>query len=52
MRHEITHQPDPDDGHLIQIVTPERLREVLDADGETYDRPADFGPEDQWEVEP
>lgn len=27
---EITHMPDPDDGHMVQIVTPERLAEALE----------------------
>jgi hypothetical protein len=47
---EITHDTDPYDGHVRQLVTPERLREILDADGDTYDRPRDFGPDDEWVV--
>lgn len=47
---EITHQPD-ENGVMRQIVSPARLREILDADGETYDKPTDFGPDDEWEVE-
>jgi len=47
---ETTHRADPDTGHLVQIVTPARLREILDADGESYDPPAEFGVDDEWEV--
>jgi hypothetical protein len=35
---------------LIQIVSPERLREILDADGETYEPPSGFDSDDEWEV--
>lgn len=48
---EITHLPDPDDGHMVQIVTPERLAEVLRADGDDLSRPRSFGPRDEWFVE-
>lgn len=47
---EITHQPDPDTGRLVQIVSPERLTEILLDDGETLERPSDFGPDDEWYV--
>ena len=47
---ETTHRRDPDTGHYRQIVTPERLREILDEQGETYDPPSGFGPNDEWEV--
>jgi len=47
---QITHQPDPDTGALRQIVSAATLREILDADGDSYERPADFGPEDEWDV--
>lgn len=50
MSNEVTHRPDPDDGHMRQIVSPQRLREILDADGETYERPKGFGPADEWDV--
>lgn len=46
---EITHQKD-EDGNLQQIVTPARLREILDADGDSHERPRDFGPDDEWNV--
>ncbi len=46
---EITHRRDAG-GHMRQIVTPERLREILDADGESYDPPIGFGPDDEWQV--
>jgi len=47
---EITHRPDPDDGHMVQIVSPARLREILDENGEDHSRPKDFGPDDEWDV--
>lgn len=46
---QITHQDR--DGRLVQIVTPKQLKELLDQDGESYDRPDWFGPDDEWEVE-
>lgn len=48
MAREITHQDI--DGRLVQIVSPERLREILDADGDSYERPDFIGPDDQWDV--
>lgn len=45
---EITHTNF--DGCLIQIVTPQRLREILDADGCDYERPSDLGPDDEWDT--
>lgn len=45
---EITHKQV--DGRMVQVVTPQRLREILDEDGENYDPPDDFGPDDEWEV--
>ena len=50
MGREITHVVDQDTGHMIQVVTPERLREILDEDGDTHDRPEHFAPLDQWYV--
>lgn len=47
---ETTHVPDPDDGHLVQVVSPDRLRALLDEHGDSYDRPDDFRPEDEWYV--
>lgn len=47
---EITHCKDPETGTLRQIVTPERLCEILAEDGDTTDRPNDFGPDDEWDV--
>jgi hypothetical protein len=37
---------------MIQLVSPERLREILDEDGETYEPPSGFGDGDEWEVTP
>lgn len=48
---EITHRTDPDTRALVQIVSPRRLREILDAEGSDYTRPAGFGSADEWEVE-
>ncbi len=50
MNNETTHRNV--DGRLVQIVSPQRLREILDADGDDYSRPKDFGPDDEWYVEP
>jgi hypothetical protein len=47
---EVTHQVDSKTGNMIQLVSPERLREILDADGEDYERPSHFGLDDEWEV--
>ncbi len=47
---EITHQRD-EDGRMVQLVTPERLREILDAEGSDYSRPSDFTAADEWEVD-
>lgn len=38
------------DGRLVQIVSAERLREILDESGDDYSRPKDFGPDDGWDV--
>lgn len=50
-RMEITHAPSPETGELRQIVSPQRLTEILRASGDTLDRPDWFGPNDEWEVE-
>ncbi len=47
---EITHKRD-EEGNYRQIVSPARLKEILDADGDSYDRPAGFGSDDEWDVE-
>lgn len=49
MSREVTHTVDPD-GHMVQVVSPQRLREILDADGDDYSRPSHFGPDDEWSV--
>lgn len=46
---ELTHTTDPIDGHATQIVTPRRLRAILDAQGNDYSRPDGFGPDDEWD---
>jgi hypothetical protein len=48
MSREITHKTI--DGKLVQLVSAERLREILDEDGDTHERPKDFGPDDEWFV--
>ena len=40
---QITHRPD-EQGVYRQIVSPAALREVLDDQGDTYERPGEFGP--------
>lgn len=47
---EITHRRDPDTGRMVQVVTPERLSQILRRDGDTLDRPSDFDDDDEWEV--
>lgn len=34
----------------MQVVSPDRLREILDADGDDYEPPSGFGPDDEWDV--
>lgn len=46
---EITHT-DLGDGYLTQLVSAQRLREILDAEGSDHSRPADFSDDDEWEV--
>ena len=50
MSREVTHRRDPDTGLYRQIVSPERLREILRRDGDTLDPPAGFGAGDEWDV--
>lgn len=49
MSREITHQTI--DGRAVQVVTPERLREILDEDGDNYAKPEWLGDDDEWDVE-
>lgn len=46
---EITHQVD-EDGNYRQIVSPAKLRRILDATGDNYDRPKDFSDADEWDI--
>jgi hypothetical protein len=47
---EITHRLGPDECYQ-QIVSPQRLREILDADGDDYEKPSWMThPDDEWEV--
>lgn len=48
---EKTHELDRENGKYRQIVSPARLREILDEQGETYDPPDGFGDGDEWDVE-
>lgn len=48
---EITHKLDRETGNYVQVVSPKRLREILDEQGEDYTRPSEFTEEDEWEVE-
>ena len=45
---QTTHITDPETGHWEQVVSPERLREILKADGDSEERPRDFTPYDEW----
>ena len=51
MSREITHRYDHETERMVQLVSPSRLREILDADGDTHDRPAYFRTNDEWKVE-
>lgn len=50
MSREITHKPD-ENGIYRQTVTPARLREILDDDGDDYSKPTWMKPDDEWNVE-
>lgn len=47
---ETTHRLDPDTRRYVQVVSPARLREILDDAGEDYTPPSGFGDEDEWDV--
>ena len=49
---EITHRLDHDTRRYVQVVSPARLREILDAAGDDYIPPSGFSEEDEWDVEP
>lgn len=36
--------------YLRQIVSPSELLRILQRDGETLERPKDFGPDDEWNL--
>jgi len=48
---EITHTRDAATGHMVQIVTPQGLREVLDTEGSDYRRPPWLSAGDEWDTE-
>jgi len=50
MGRQITHQPD-ENGIYRQIVSPAKLRQILDEDGDNYSRPEHFNPADEWNVD-
>ena len=45
---QITHKAI--DGKLVQIVSATSLRKILRQNGDTKERPKDFGPDDEWRV--
>lgn len=48
---EITHRTDPATGRFVQVVSPGRLRELLRAKGESFERPDFFfSADDEWKV--
>lgn len=49
---QVTHVYDHETGRMRQIVPPETLRQILRDDGDTLDRPAGWGPDDEWDVGP
>ena len=38
------------DGKLVQIVSAKTLRKILRQNGDTQQKPKDFGVEDEWRV--
>lgn len=50
MSKQITHRTD-ENGNLKQIVTAAELRRVLDQDGSSHDKPADWADADEWYVD-
>ena len=50
MAREITHRVDRETKRVVQLVSAKRLRAILRKDGETLERPRDFGPDDEWDV--
>lgn len=47
---EITHRVN-ERGRYVQIVSPKRLKEILDADSEDYSPPKGWARDDEWIVE-
>jgi hypothetical protein len=47
---EITHKFDEAIGCLVQVVPPEKLRQILDSEGEDYSRPDYFSDFDEWDT--
>ena len=50
MTREITHREDKH-GNMIQLVSPRRLKEILDEDGDDCSRPEGWTEDDEWMVE-
>lgn len=48
MNNQITHKNQ--DGKMVQIVSPETLRQILKKNGDSLQKPKDFGPDDEWIV--
>ena len=51
MSAQVTHRRDPETGAMVQTVSPAELRRVLRRDGDSLDRPKDFGVDDEWDVD-
>jgi hypothetical protein len=49
MGRQVTHRQD-ENGVMRQIVSPEKLKQILDDDGDSYSRPDDWTDEDEWNV--
>ncbi len=45
-----THTDDPETGRLVQLLSPEELRDLLDLHNISHKRPSMFVDGDQWEV--
>ena len=51
MSAQVTYRRDPETGAMVQTVSPAELRRVLRRDGDSLDRPKDFGVDDEWDVD-
>ena len=50
MASETTHRLDRETRRYVQVVSPARLRKILDDAGSSYTPPRGFTEEDEWDV--